>query len=40
MDGGALLRWVLPFDTMAAVFALTAVTMAARQPTEQRNPQS
>jgi hypothetical protein len=40
VDDEALLRWVLPFDTMAAVFALTAVTMAARQPTEQRNPQS
>ncbi len=40
VDGGALLRWVLPFDTMAAVMALTALTVAVRQPTEHRSPQS
>jgi hypothetical protein len=40
VDGGELLRWVLPFDTMAAVMALTALTVAVRQPTAHRSPQS
>lgn len=40
VDGGALLRWVLPFDTMAAVAALGSLIWAARQPTEHRSPQS
>jgi len=40
VDGGALLRWVLPFDTMAAVVALTALTVAVRQPIAHRSPQS
>ena len=40
VDGSALLRWVLPFDTMAAVLALGSLTVATRQPTVQRSPQS
>ena len=40
VDGRALLRWVLPFDTMAAIAALGSLIWAVRQPTEQRKPQS
>ena len=40
VDGGALVRWVLPFDTMAAVAALGSLTWAVRQPTEHLRPQS
>jgi hypothetical protein len=40
VDGEALLRWVLPFDTMAAVAALGSLTWAVRQPTEHLRPQS
>lgn len=40
VDGEALFRWVLPFDTMAAVAALGSLTWAVRQPTEHLRPQS
>jgi hypothetical protein len=40
VDAGALGRWVLPFDTAAALLALGSLVLAVRQPTEQRNPQS
>lgn len=40
VDGTALLKWVLPFDTMAAFLALGSLTLAVRQPMEQRSPQS
>lgn len=36
----ALWRYVLPFDIMAAVLAITALLVGARQPMEQRSPQS
>lgn len=40
VDGGALFRWVLPFDTMAAIVALASLIFAVHQPIEQRSPQS
>ncbi|MDF1594772.1 MAG: hypothetical protein P1T08_01560 [Acidimicrobiia bacterium] len=40
IDGSALVRWVLPFDAMAALLALGSLGAAVRQPIAQRSPQS